>query len=76
MGRRLGWRERYGSTGMKIPEGYLRVHVETPDDLHQGIVWGTQTEQTVRDPRLINRFDYDGDCGTVLHRLLMQAATR
>jgi UDP-sulfoquinovose synthase len=43
-------------------------------DLHQGIVWGTQTEQTARDTRLINRFDYDGDYGTVLNRFLMQAA--
>jgi UDP-sulfoquinovose synthase len=43
-------------------------------DLHQGIVWGTQTEQTQRDDRLINRFDYDGDYGTVLNRFLMQAA--
>jgi UDP-sulfoquinovose synthase len=43
-------------------------------DLHQGIVWGTQTEQTIRDERLINRFDYDGDYGTVLNRFLMQAA--
>ncbi|HEV2639481.1 MAG TPA: NAD-dependent epimerase/dehydratase family protein [Actinocrinis sp.] len=43
-------------------------------DLHQGIVWGTQTEQTQRDERLINRFDYDGDYGTVLNRFLMQAA--
>jgi UDP-sulfoquinovose synthase len=43
-------------------------------DLHQGIVWGTQTNQTVRDERLINRFDYDGDYGTVLNRFLMQAA--
>ncbi len=43
-------------------------------DLHQGIVWGTQTPQTVRDERLINRFDYDGDYGTVLNRFLMQAA--
>ncbi len=43
-------------------------------DLHQGIVWGTQTAQTVRDERLINRFDYDGDYGTVLNRFLMQAA--
>jgi len=25
-------------------------------DLHQGIVWGTQTPQTARDERLINRF--------------------
>src|SRR5436190_2014116 len=43
-------------------------------DLHQGIVWGTQTDQTGRDERLINRFDYDGDYGTVLNRFLMQAA--
>ena len=43
-------------------------------DLHQGIVWGTQTPQTMRDERLINRFDYDGDYGTVLNRFLMQAA--
>jgi UDP-sulfoquinovose synthase len=43
-------------------------------DLHQGIVWGTQTGQTARDERLVNRFDYDGDYGTVLNRFLMQAA--
>ena len=43
-------------------------------DLHQGIVWGTQTPRTVLDERLINRFDYDGDYGTVLNRFLMQAA--
>jgi len=43
-------------------------------DLHQGIVWGTQTTQTRRDERLMNRFDYDGDYGTVLNRFLMQAA--
>ncbi|HEY2441801.1 MAG TPA: NAD-dependent epimerase/dehydratase family protein [Streptosporangiaceae bacterium] len=105
----------YGTAGMRIPEGYLRVEVTTEDgrrieeeilypanpgsiyhltktqdallffyynkndkvratDLHQGIVWGTQTEQTSRDERLINRFDYDGDYGTVLNRFLMQAA--
>src|SRR5690349_21065223 len=105
----------YGTAGMTIPEGYLRVKVEgdhgetieqeilyppnpgsiyhmtkTQDqllfayyakndhlritDLHQGIVWGTQTEQTSRDERLINRFDYDGDYGTALNRFLMQAA--
>ncbi len=105
----------YGTAGMKIPEGYLPVKVETEDgdlieneilypanpgsvyhltktqdqlffyyynkndgtrvtDLHQGIVWGTQTEQTKKDERLINRFDYDGDFGTVLNRFLMQAA--
>jgi len=43
-------------------------------DLHQGIVWGTNTPQTARDERLINRFDYDGDYGTVLNRFLMQAS--
>lgn len=105
----------YGSAGMKIPEGYLKVKVETDEgaeveeeilypphpgsiyhmtktqdqmffyfynkndkvrvtDLHQGIVWGTQTEDTYRDERLVNRFDYDGDYGTVLNRFLMQAA--
>ena len=105
----------YGTAGMKIPEGYLRVQVKddngavheqeilypgnpgsiyhltkTQDqllfayyakndgvrvtDLHQGIVWGTQTDQTSLDERLINRFDYDGDYGTVLNRFLMQAA--
>ena len=105
----------YGTAGMRIPEGYLKIEVPTDDnrrieqeilyppnpgsiyhmtkvldqftfayynkndqvrvtDLHQGIVWGTQTEQTSRDERLINRFDYDGDYGTVLNRFLMQAA--
>ena len=105
----------YGTAGMKIPEGYLTVKVDTDDgaqveqeilyptnpgsiyhmtktqdqlffhfynkndgvkitDLHQGIVWGTQTSETQLDPRLINRFDYDGDYGTVLNRFLMQAA--
>ena len=45
-------------------------------DLHQGIVWGTQTGETRLDERLINRFDYDGDYGTVLNRFLMQAAVQ
>ncbi|MBJ3778323.1 NAD-dependent epimerase/dehydratase family protein [Acuticoccus mangrovi] len=106
----------YGTAGMKIPEGYLRVKVDTENgltdqeilypanpgsiyhmtktqdqlfffyynkndrvkitDLHQGIVWGTQTAETMRDERLVNRFDYDGDYGTVLNRFLMQAAIR
>ena len=105
----------YGAAGVKIPEGYLRVKIESDDgtdveqeilfppnpgsvyhmtktqdqllfayynkndevpitDLHQGIVWGTQTAETRLDERLINRFDYDGDYGTVLNRFLMQAA--
>jgi UDP-sulfoquinovose synthase len=81
----------YGTAGMKIPEGYLTVKVETPQgwveqevlypanpgsiyhmtktqdallfqfyakndklritDLHQGIVWGTQTRETRADER-------------------------
>ena len=44
-------------------------------DLHQGIVWGTNTALTEQDERLCNRFDYDGEYGTVLNRFLMQAAT-
>jgi UDP-sulfoquinovose synthase len=44
-------------------------------DLHQGIVWGTETNETRLDERLINRFDYDGDYGTVLNRFVMQAAS-
>ncbi|MDO5494085.1 MAG: NAD-dependent epimerase/dehydratase family protein [bacterium] len=43
-------------------------------DLHQGIIWGTNTAETSSDERLINRFDYDGDYGTVLNRFLVQAA--
>ncbi len=43
-------------------------------DLHQGIVWGTHTKETRMHEKLINRFDYDGDYGTVLNRFLMQAA--
>ena len=43
-------------------------------DLHQGVVWGTNTLETASDPRLINRFDYDGDYGTVLNRFLIQSA--
>lgn len=104
----------YGTAGMKIPEGYLTVQIQTDTDtveqeilypvnpgsiyhltktqdqlffayynkndgvrvtdLHQGIVWGTQTEETKMDERLINRFDYDGDYGTVLNRFVVQAA--
>lgn len=45
-------------------------------DLHQGIIWGLYTTETALDPRLINRFDYDGDYGTVLNRFLMQAANQ
>ncbi|MGL4406721.1 MAG: NAD-dependent epimerase/dehydratase family protein, partial [Notoacmeibacter sp.] len=40
----------------------------------QGIVWGTVTPETGTEGPLVNRFDYDGDYGTVLNRFLMQAA--
>lgn len=43
-------------------------------DLHQGVVWGTNTEETLMHPALINRFDYEGDYGTVLNRFLVEAA--
>ena len=43
-------------------------------DLKQGVVYGTVTPQTERDPRLINRFDYEEVFGTVLNRFCIQAA--
>uniref|UniRef100_A0A7S4DXV1 NAD-dependent epimerase/dehydratase domain-containing protein n=1 Tax=Lotharella globosa TaxID=91324 RepID=A0A7S4DXV1_9EUKA len=43
-------------------------------DLHQGIVWGLDTPETERDPRLINRLDVDSDYGTVLNRFAVQSA--
>jgi UDP-sulfoquinovose synthase len=42
-------------------------------DLNQGVVYGQQTEQTVQDPRLATRFDYDAVFGTVLNRFVIQA---
>ena len=38
-------------------------------------MWGTNTALTAKDERLCNRFDYDGEYGTVLNRFLMQAAS-
>jgi UDP-sulfoquinovose synthase len=43
-------------------------------DLNQGIVYGVKTEETVADPLLINRYDYDGIFGTALNRFVVQAA--
>jgi UDP-sulfoquinovose synthase len=43
-------------------------------DLNQGVVYGLDTDETVGDPALINRFDYDGIFGTVLNRFCVQAA--
>jgi len=104
----------YGSAGLRLPEGYLRVSARGSDgrmvdkeiiypgepdsvyhltkaldqqlfafyarsyglritDLHQGIVWGTQSTETRRDPLLVNRFDHDTIYGTVVNRFLLQA---
>src|SRR5665213_2880485 len=43
-------------------------------DLHQGVVYGTITDETALDEALINRFDYDEVFGTVLNRFCVQAA--
>jgi UDP-sulfoquinovose synthase len=42
-------------------------------DLNQGVVYGIETDETVRDERLITRFDYDETFGTVLNRFCVQA---
>jgi UDP-sulfoquinovose synthase len=42
-------------------------------DLNQGVVYGQETEETVADPTLATRFDYDGVFGTVLNRFVVQA---
>jgi UDP-sulfoquinovose synthase len=43
-------------------------------DLNQGVVYGVETDETVRDPRLATRFDYDQIYGTALNRFCVQAA--
>jgi UDP-sulfoquinovose synthase len=43
-------------------------------DLNQGIVYGQQTDETIRDDRLATRFDYDAVFGTVLNRFIILAA--
>jgi UDP-sulfoquinovose synthase len=42
-------------------------------DLNQGVVYGQETTETVMDPGLATRFDYDGIFGTVLNRFVVQA---
>ena len=42
-------------------------------DLNQGVVYGIDTDESVLDPRLINRFDYDEAFGTALNRFCVQA---
>lgn len=40
----------------------------------QGVVYGVRTEETMADPMLLNRYDYDGVFGTALNRFVVQAA--
>ena len=42
-------------------------------DLNQGVVYGIETAETKRDPRLSTRFDYDEIFGTTLNRFCLQA---
>ncbi|HEY3810124.1 MAG TPA: NAD-dependent epimerase/dehydratase family protein, partial [Acidimicrobiales bacterium] len=42
-------------------------------DLNQGVVYGEQTDETVVDPVLATRFDYDHVFGTVINRFVIQA---
>ncbi|MBW7455577.1 NAD-dependent epimerase/dehydratase family protein [Paenibacillus sepulcri] len=43
-------------------------------DLNQGVVYGLHTDETLLDPLLANRLDYDGVFGTALNRFLIQAS--
>jgi UDP-sulfoquinovose synthase len=43
-------------------------------DLNQGIVYGVETNETLQDPRLATRFDYDQIYGTALNRFCVQAS--
>jgi UDP-sulfoquinovose synthase len=49
-----------------------RIYKLRVTDLHQGIVYGIQTDETSMDRALYNRFDYDGIWGTVLNRFCVQ----
>ena len=42
-------------------------------DLHQGVVYGVQSDETTLHPELATRFDYDAVFGTVLNRFIVQA---
>ena len=55
---------------------YQNMHELKITDLHQGVVWGTNTDETRLHKDLCNRYDYDGDYGTVLNRFIMQAALK
>ncbi|HLH60039.1 MAG TPA: NAD-dependent epimerase/dehydratase family protein [Ktedonobacteraceae bacterium] len=43
-------------------------------DLNQGVVYGVETDETLLDPVLATRFDYDQIYGTALNRFCVQAA--
>jgi UDP-sulfoquinovose synthase len=43
-------------------------------DLNQGVVYGQVTPETVLDPWLATRLDYDAVFGTVLNRFIIQAS--
>jgi UDP-sulfoquinovose synthase len=45
-------------------------------DLHQGVVWGSQTTETLASPELFNRYDYDSMYGTVVNRFIAQYAKK
>jgi len=43
-------------------------------DLHQGVVYGVETDETALDPRLATSFHYDEVFGTALNRFCAEAA--
>ncbi|HZU68432.1 MAG TPA: NAD-dependent epimerase/dehydratase family protein [Ktedonobacteraceae bacterium] len=43
-------------------------------DLNQGVVYGVETDETMLDPVLATRFDYDQIYGTALNRFCVQVA--
>lgn len=52
---------------------YCRIWDIRVTDLHQGPVYGLETEESRRDERLAPIFNYDDIFGTVLNRFLVQA---
>jgi UDP-sulfoquinovose synthase len=42
-------------------------------DLHQGVVYGIETDEARMDDRFLTRFDYDDIFGTALNRFCLQA---
>lgn len=50
-----------------------RIHGLRATDLNQGVVYGMHTDETMLDPRLVTRFDYDEQFGTALNRFCVQA---